>query len=325
MKKYIVILLILALLTVAAGCSQKPADNSGLTKVSLVLDWDPNTNHTGIYVAQAKGFFEAQGLELEILPGVGGSAQLVGAGQGDFGISYQEEVAYARTSDIPVVAIAAIIQNNTSGFASPAYKNIETPGDFAGKKYGGWGSPIEYAMIEALMEPFGKSASTVDFINIVTADFFVSVERDVDFTWIYYGWTGIEAELRGFDINFILLQDVDEALNFYTPVIIVNEAMIKNNPETIRKFLKAVTEGYKFAMENPIEAAEILLTQVPELSRELVIASQKYLADEYQADAPKWGVMKEEVWSNYTQWMFDRGLLEKNLDVKKAFTNEFLP
>jgi ABC-type nitrate/sulfonate/bicarbonate transport system substrate-binding protein len=325
MKKYIVILLIIALLTVAAGCSQKPADNSGLTKVSLVLDWDPNTNHTGIYVAQAKGFFEAQGLELEILPGVGGSAQLVGAGKGDFGISYQEEVAYARTSDIPVVAIAAIIQNNTSGFASPAYKNIETPGDFAGKKYGGWGSPIEYAMIEALMEPFGKSASTVDFINIVTADFFVSVERDVDFTWIYYGWTGIEAEVRGFDINFILLQDVDEALNFYTPVIIVNEAMINNNPETIRKFLKAVTEGYKFAMENPIEAAEILLTQVPELSRELVIASQKYLADEYQADAPKWGVMKEDVWSNYTQWMFDRGLLEKNLDVKKAFTNEFLP
>jgi ABC-type nitrate/sulfonate/bicarbonate transport system substrate-binding protein len=101
--------------------------------------------------------------------------------------------------------------------------------------------------------------------------------------------------------------------------------MINNNPETIRKFLKAVTEGYKFAMENPIEAAEILLTQVPELSRELVIASQKYLADEYQADAPKWGVMKEDVWSNYTQWMFDRGLLEKNLDVKKAFTNEFLP
>jgi ABC-type nitrate/sulfonate/bicarbonate transport system substrate-binding protein len=326
MKKFLTVSVILILLLTLASCTQKPTAEEELTKVTLVLDWVPNTNHTGFYVAQEKGFFAEQGLDVEIIqPVEGGSAQLIGAERGQFGVSYQEEVAYSRAADIPVVAVAAIIQNNTSGFASPASKNIATPSDFAGKKYGGWGSPVEIALIDALMSPYSKSVEDVEIVNIGSADFFTSVEKDVDFTWIYYGWTGIEAELRGFDINFILLQDIEEALNFYTPVIIVNETLIQENPEMIKSFLTATTKGYTYAIENPEDAAQVLLSKVPELDHNLVVASQKFLAEEYQADAPRWGMMKEEVWLNYTRWMLEAGLLEKNIDINQAFTNEFLP
>lgn len=335
MKKFLVLLLTTVLITGSLlGCTPKPAEEpkkepaQELQKVTVILDWVPNTNHTGMYVAKEKGYYAEEGLEVEIIqPTEGGSADLIAAGQGEFGISYQEQVTYARTAatPLPVKAIAAIIQHNTSGFASPVNKNIRSPKDFEGKRYGGWGSPMEEAMLKALMEKEGADFSKLEMVNIGASDFFTSVEKDVDFSWIYYGWDGVRAELMKFPMDFIKLQDLDPALDFYTPVIIAHEDLLNKNPELARKFLRATAKGYQYAIKNPEDAAKDLLKNVPELDEEMVIASQKYLAKEYQADAPRWGEMKEEIWETYGKWMSDRNLLEGPFDAKKAFTNEFLP
>ncbi len=315
------------------GCTQnelleEDQDEKESTKVTVILDWVPNTNHTGMYVALDKGYYEEEGLDVEIIqPTEGGSADLIAAGQGDFGISYQEQVTYARTAknSLPVKAIAAVVQHNTSGFASPVEKEIKSPKDFEGKIYGGWGSPMEEAMIKGLMQISGGDFSKVDMVDIGAADFFTSVENDVDFTWIYYGWDGVKSELIDFPINFIKLQDIDPALDSYTPVIIASEDTLENNPELARKFLSATSKGYEFAMENPTGAADSLLNYATELDRDLVVESQKYLANEYKGDAKKWGIMSSEIWTNYTQWMEERGLLENKLDIEEAYTNEYLP
>ncbi|MDW7671550.1 MAG: ABC transporter substrate-binding protein [Bacillota bacterium] len=328
-KRLVVGALMIAFLLTACG---SPTGSNGrdesLRRVTLVLDWVPNTNHTGLYTAAANGYFAEEGLEVDIIqPSQGGSADLIAAGQAEFGISYQEQVTYARTASdpLPVTAIAAIIQHNTSGFASPVSKGIERPRNFEGKTYGGWGSPVEEAMLQMLMNNDGGDFSQLEFMNIGTSDFFDAVENHVDFTWIYYGWDGVAAELRGYEINFIRLQDYADALNFYTPVLITSEALIEADPELITAFLQAVSRGYEFAIANPEAAAGILLEEVPELDRDMVIASQRYLAAEYQADAPRWGEMKLEIWENYAQWMYDQDLLEQPLDAAKAFTNAFLP
>ncbi|EPZ62385.1 NMT1/THI5 like family protein [[Clostridium] sordellii ATCC 9714] len=91
----------------------------------MVLDWTPNTNHTGLYVALEKGYFKDEGLNVEIVqPSEGGASTLVATGKADFGISYQEEVTFAKTSKdpLPIKAVATILQHNTSGFASPKEK-----------------------------------------------------------------------------------------------------------------------------------------------------------------------------------------------------------
>lgn len=328
MRKIVVILVISMLVALGlSGCqSQKEGGTPDLTKVTVVLDWVPNTNHTGLFAARDLGYYEKEGLDVEIIqPGDGGASQLIAAGQGDFGISYQEEVTIARSQNIPVVAIAAVIQHNTSGFASPVSKNIKTPRDFEGKTYGGWGSPAEDALIKAVMDQEGADFSRVNILNIGSSDFFTSMERDVDFALIYWGWTGIEAELRNVELNFIKLRDKHPALDFYTPVIIASEDKIKKNPQLIEKFMKATSHGYQYCMVNPQEAAELLLQAVPELDRELVVASQEYLAGEYQADAPRWGEMKSSVWKAYADFMFANQLIEKNIDIDEAFTNQFLP
>lgn len=323
MKKRCVIALIGIIIISLTGCAQKKTEN-----ITVVLDWVPNTNHTGLYVAQELGYFEEEGLSVEIIqPSEGGSADLIAAGQGEFGISYQEQVTYARTAanPLPIKAIAAIIQHNTSGFASPADRNITTPKDFEGKKYGGWGSPMETATLKGLMESNNGDFNQLEMVDIGALDFFTAVESHVDFTWIYYGWDGVSAELRNIPINFIPLKDQDENLDYYTPVIIASEDYLAKNPESARKFLKAVTKGYAYAIENPEAAADLLRIDNPEIERDLAVASQKYLAGEYQGDAGQWGIMNQSIWENYSQWMFDHGLLENKLDVNEAFTNEYLP
>lgn len=327
MKKYWSVLIGILLLG-AAGCSTEKNDGNteSLEKITFVLDWTPNTNHTGIYVAQEQGYFEEEGLDVEIvLPGEAGADQTIASGQADFGISYQEGITEARVQDIPIVSIAAIIQHNTSGLAAPVEKGIKSPKDFAGKTYGGWGAPVEKAALDALMQQEGESIEDVDIVNIGNTDFFTAVERDVDFAWIYYAWTGIEAELRGEEIDMIYLNEYADELDYYTPVIATNEKMVEKNPETIEKFLRAVTKGYQYTIDNPEDAADILVKNVPDLDAELVKASQEWLSPRYQGDAARWGEQSEAVWRNYADFMYENDLLEEKLEAEKAFTNQFLP
>ncbi|WP_059173110.1 ABC transporter substrate-binding protein [Bacillus sp. FJAT-27445] len=329
MRKLLVVLFSVLLALGIVGCSgDKKGEGTAksLKKVKIVLDWAPNTNHTGIYVAKEKGYFKKHGLDVDIiLPGEAGADQLVASGKSEFGVSYQESITQARIQGVPLVSVAAVIQHNTSGFASPKAKNITSPKDFAGKTYGGWGSPVEKAVLSLLMKQENADVDKVKIINMGDSDFFTAVKRDIDFAWIYYAWTGIEAELRNEPINMVYLTDHSEKLDYYTPVIATNEKMIKNDPKIVEAFVASVSEGYQFAIKNPSESADILLKAVPDLDPELVKKSQEWLAPKYQDDAKRWGEQKLEIWENYSQWMFENGLLEKELDAEKAFTNEFLP
>jgi len=296
------------------------------TKITVLLEWTPNTNHTGLYVAQAKGYYAEQGLEVELVQaGEAGTVQPVATNGAQFGISVQEQVTQARVKNIPVVSIAAIIQHNTSGFAAPVEKGIRSPKDFEGKVYGGWGSNEERAVIQSVMEQAGADVNKLEFLNIGTTDYFTAVKRDIDFAWIFYGWTGIEAKLRNMDIDMIYLKDLSEDLDYYTPVIITSEQLINEQPDLVKAFMTATSQGYEFAIANPDEAAQMLIEAEPDLDEELVKESQKWLSEQYQADAPRWGEQKREVWVRYAEWMKNYGLLEGEFNADEAFTNEFLP
>jgi ABC-type nitrate/sulfonate/bicarbonate transport system substrate-binding protein len=183
---------------------------------------------------------------------------------------------------------------------------------------------MEEAMLKGLMDKFNADFSQLEIVNIGASDFFTSVERDVDFVWIFYGWTGIHSEIIEFPIDFMLLQDVDPVLDFYTPLIIASESMIQDDPGLIRDFLEATRMGYEFAIKNPEEAGEIFSAENDEIDPEIITASQKYLSENYVSYDEGWGFMKEEIWDNFSSWMYDKGLLEGKLNTGKAFTNEFL-
>lgn len=334
--KKILSLALVGLLAIAglSACSgennaSKSGEGDKLEKVTLVLDYTPNTNHTGIYLAKEKGYYKDQGIDLEIIqPSDSDSVTLVASDKAQFGVSYQEDVTYALTREkdpLPVKAIATIIQHNTSGFAAPVEKNIKTAKDFEGKTYGGWGSPSEEAIIKLAMEKQGADFNKLKRVDIGKDDYFTATKKNIDFAWIFDAWTGVEARLKNVKLDYIPIKDIDPALDYYTPILITNNKTIKENPELVKKFMAATSRGYEEAIKDPSVAADILSKAVPELDKNLVKTSQEYLAKLYKDDAQKWGQMKAEVWKNYAKFMQDNGLIKKALNVDEAFTNEFLP
>ncbi len=306
---------------------------AALDKVTLILDWTPNTNHTGIYVALEKGWYREEGIDLSIqqpgttlLPN-----QIVAEGQAQFGISSQEQIVLDRSQGLPIVSIAAIIQHNTSGFAAPSEVKVERPADLVGKRYGAFGAPFERPFLEALLRCDGVASpeDQVEFVQLgPTSDYRAMLGREIDFAWIFYGWDGVAAELEGKPYRVLMLSDYANCVpDYYTPLIFTSEKLIADNPDLVRRFLRATARGYQFAIEQPEEAAEMLLKAVPELqpTAEIVKASARWLAPRYQAKAPRWGEQKEEVWRNFITFAAQAGIIQTEIDATKAFSAAFLP
>ncbi len=326
MKKLMKSLLAAACIVTLSGCGSQTSTEE-TKEVTLVLDYVPNTNHTGIYVAQNKGYFEEEGLKVNIIePGDNNtSAALVAAGKGQFGISYQEDVTYALTAEepMPIKAIATIIQHNTSGFVTLKDSGITSPKDFEGKTYAGWQSLSEEAVIKAVMNNAGAD---FDKLTMVGADGsgLSQLNSGIDILWEFKGWAIIKAEMEGMEFNYMPLNTLDERLDYYTPVVITNNDMIENDPETVQKFMNAVKKGYEFAIDNPDEAAEILHEYIPDYDLDFLKESQAYLSAEYAKDTDSWGVMKDSVWDGYTDFMYENGLISKKITAGEQYTNEFL-
>lgn len=327
MKKCIAMLMALVLCFGVAACGGGAADSADGTKdVTLVLDYVPNTNHTGFYVAQELGYYEAQGLNVSIIePGDNDSTTLCAVGKAEFAVSYQENVTYARTAaePLPIHAIATIIQHNTSGFVFAADAGIASPKDFEGKVYAGWQAPSEAAVLEAVMKKYGADFSKLTMVG-ATGSGLGSMTNGIDIQWEFEGWANINDRMQGYDVGYLPVKDLDERLDYYTPVIITNEKMIANDPETVQAFMTATKQGYEYAIANPDEAAEILGKAIPETDIEFIKESQKFLSAQYSLDSDTWGLMKDEVWDNYTGFMYEYGLIDKNIAAAEQYTNEFI-
>jgi len=328
MKKIIVLILSLILIFGAFGCS---APDNTLTSITIALDWTPNTNHTGIYVAQAKGYFEQAGLKVEIVQSPESSAEaLVASGNAQFGVSFQDSLApaFATNSPLPVTAVAAVIQHNTSGIISRAGEGIDSPKGLEGKKYATWDMEVEKATIRDVMEADGGNFDLVKLIpSTVTDEVSALKSKSVDAIWIFYGWAGVACEVAGLDTDYFEFADIDPVFDYYTPVIIGNNSWLSENPETAKAFLSALSKGYTYATQNPEDSADILMDCVPELksNSELVYESQKYLSKEYISDASRWGEFDANRWASFYQWLNENNLLENKINPDYGFTNEYLP
>lgn len=313
--------------TSAEQSDAKAGDSDQLEKVTVILDYVANTNHTGMYVALDQGYYKEAGLDVEIVePTEGATATLVAVGKGDFGISYQEDVTIALTSKdpLPIKTIAALIQHNTSGFVTYADKDIKSPKDFEGKTYAGWGGPGEEAVLKAVMAKDGADFSKLNMV-ISDGSGFEALKDKVDIEWFFEGWDNVKCKLNNFPINYMELRQLDERLDYYTPVIIANQDTLEQKPEMVKKFLAATEKGYRYAIENPDESAKILQKYAPDYSLEMLTMSQEYLAEKYMEDTDRWGEMKDEVWNNYTDFMVEYGVIDHAIPASDCYTNEFLP
>ena len=329
-KKYAVPMITVALAAAfAVGASAEEKDTE---KITFCLDWTPNTNHTGIYVAQAQGYYEEAGLDVEIVqPPEDGSALMCAAGQAQFAIQAQDTMAASLALDDPlgITAVAAVIQHNTSGIISRAGDGIDTPAGLTGKTYSTWESPIEHAMLENVVNGDGGDFSKVTLIpNDITDEPAALAAHQTDAIWVFEGWGYINSEVEGVDCDYFNFSDVNPVFDYYTPVIIANNDYLESNPEQARAFMEATAKGYEYAAEHPEEAADMLIagdnTGSLKGAEELVKKSQEFLSAKYIDDADSWGVIDADRWNAFYRWLYENDLCEKDL-TGIGFSNDYLP
>ena len=323
MKKISKILILCLILVFVVSCGKSKSNQ----KIKIVLDWVPNTNHTGLYVAKNLGYFKEEGLDVEIVqPPEGSTTALIGAGGAEFGISFQDTLAksFARENPVPVTAVAAILQHNTSGIISLKEKGIDSPKKLEGKKYATWEDNIEQAILKKLVTDDKGDFSKVKLIPYTITDVVTGLKTDVDAVWVYYAWDGIATERAGLQTNFLKIRDYGEELDYYSPVIIANNDFLKKNPEIAKKVLKAIKKGYEYAMKNPEESAKILVKNSPELDINLVTASQKWISKEYQSDVKEWGIIDASRWNRFYEWLYKNKAVEREIPKNFGYSNEYL-
>ena len=338
-KNYIlVILLILFVITFVIwklNRPKAPAQSNKLTPFRLALDWSPNTNHTGVYVALAKGWYREQGINLKILPYSPNvsSSVLVTSGKADAGVSFIEDVVGETAKNNPLVSIGAILQHNTSGLIVLKSSGITRPKDLNGKIYGGYGSPFENPIISEIIK---KDGGTGDFKNIVLEIGAMQAleTKKIDFVWVFSGWELVQANLDGIKYYYFPLTKYGIP-DSPTVVFVVTPNKIKNNPDLLKKFMTATAHGYEYARLFPKESAQILIDQTPKdtfPNAKLVFASQEFMSNNYADKKRQWGIQDIKSWAGYPQFILNSDAIldanekpVKKMDFNVLFTNKFLP
>lgn len=307
MKKLISIITLSII--VLTGCT------SNDETIDVVLDYTPNTNHVGVYVAQQMGYYDEVGLDVNIVQATEVTAEtLVATNKAEFGFSYQENVLMAQDNEMDVQSVYAIFEHNSSGFISHPEKNITSPSDFENKTYCGWGSDIETAIIKQMARNANIDSKTITIKNVST-NFINTPSSECDFFWVYDGWTNTMADLNNIPYNFIPM--IDYGLDFYSPVIITNS---KTNPEDVQKFISATNKGYMYAKNNPEHAASIMVEAEPELDYDLVYQSLLTITPNFNST----GYQDPIIWSDFSNWLKENNIISQEIDETTVYTNQYI-
>ncbi|WP_225825682.1 ABC transporter substrate-binding protein [Streptomyces naphthomycinicus] len=328
----------LTLLAVTTGCSAgtTAAAEDGLTTVTLALDWTPNTNHTGIYVAQRKGWFKDAGIDLRIVPyGSTAPETLVANHRADFGISYQEGVTTARAAGQDITSVYAVTQKTNVTIAVRAGRSdITSPKDLDGKTYAGFGAPYEKPLLRKVIRNAGGEG---DFrqVSLNTSAYAALYAGKADFAMPMPTWEGLEAKLGGKPLKEFRLSDYGFPA-IYSTLIASSDRFLHRRPAVAKKFLAAVDHGYRYAADHPEQAAGLLIDANRGVltNTALVRESERLLAKEYYRGAGGTiGTQSAARWKAFAGFEYRAGLLTdangekltKAPDTSSFFTNAYLP
>lgn len=320
------------------GGEPQSSDPAELTPVSFALDWAPNTNHVGLYVAETLGYFADAGLDVTILPyGSTSSAQLVSAGQADFGIGGQSGVQMARTSGLDVISVFLVTQTDTGRLVMLGDRDdLTRPADLDGATFGGFGSPLLSEFAKMTIRGDGGDGEFTEVV-LDTGAYEALSQGRIDFTLSVVTWENIQTELDGHPYRAFRYQDYGLPEQQSTGII-SSDAYLAAHPDTARAFVQALARGYEYAAENPDDAADLLIEANPDTlgtATELVHRSMEVMAGEgylVSTDRPI-GHVNPQAWDEFGAFLFEHGLLvdsegktvTEEPDWTDYYTDDLLP
>ena len=314
-----------------------------MSDIELALDWTPNTNHTGIYVAEAEGYYDDVDLDVRIRSPAEDDyeqtpAKRAATGESTVAIAPSESaISYHTHPDYDsLTAIAAVCQQDTSAIVALGDSEIDRPADLDGKTYASYDARFEDHIVEQLVRSDGGEGD----IEITTPPklgiWNTLLDGDADATWVFMPWEGVMAERDGIDLTPFYLDDYGVPYG-YTPLMLASPETIANRADDLARFLDATGRGYEFAAANPAEAARLLgetATGPKTLDEtEFLIESQHRLAENYLTANDEWGLMTKDRWVQFVEWLADEEILTTiegdhipadRIEVADLYTNELL-
>ena len=317
-----VFLFVFTILT-AVSCS---GGDKSVESIKLALDWYPNANHIGIYIAQENGYFQEEGLAVEIYTPSDPSTvlQTVASGSDNFGINYQPDVLIARGEGVPVVSILGMVQHPLNSMMTLKSSPFRTPGGLKGKKIGYPGIPWNVDALSTMLKSDGLSGvEDVELVNVGWELGSSLMAQKVDaIIGAYFTHESIALENQGHPVNVLRMEEWGVP-DYYELVMVTSEEYLKSKPKVVEKFTRAVSRGYSDAIKDPAAGIEILKKYEPEIDVDIDKPGSLLLQLLWQDENGKFGRQTKDKWVAFADWMKGKAILPENVDPEDAYTDEY--
>ncbi|MCI1965398.1 MAG: ABC transporter substrate-binding protein [Oscillospiraceae bacterium] len=290
-----------------------------MEKLKVVLDWFPNTNHTGFLLAQKRGYFTEAGLDVELFGEVHGSMELHG---GDFVLGPEIAMLECMNRGIGMTGVAVLTQKCDSGIVSLKEAGITSPKKLEGKRLTHWTPAWFHAAIRRVMDADGGDYSKVKLVNLDVGDILSTLGTLADATWVYENWENQVLLEAGKEINYFNLGDIDPIFDFCAPAMAATHRVLEEKPHAVRKFLAVLDRAYREVAQAPKETVLEVRDQLPDDATDsLLIRSQTHLAPILLDSEGRWGRIAPERWNRMADFLVETGVIRARM--QNEFTNGF--
>ena len=287
--------------------------------LKVVLDWFPNTNHTGFLLAQKRGWYKEAGLEVEISGEVHGDMDLHGA---DFVCGPEIAMLECMERGIGMTAVAVMTQKCDSGIVSLKEAGITRPKELEGKRLTHWTPAWFHAAIGRVVAADGGDYSKVKLVNMDVGDIVATLGHVADATWVYENWENQVLIEAGKEINYFNLGDVDPIFDFCAPAMAASHKVLKEKPDAVRRFLNVLDRAYQEVAKDPEHTVLEVRDMLPaDATDALLIRSQKHLAPIFLDKDGHWGRIEAKRWDRMADFLVENGVISRRRE--NEYTNEY--
>ena len=311
----------------SAASETDTKDKKDLREVNVVLDWYPNAIHTFLYTAIERGYYEEEGLDVQIrFPSNANDAlSMVAAGKAEIGMYYQQDLIQAVANQkAPIRSVGAIVQSPLNIILSLKDKNITSPKDMVGKTIGYGGTVLSESLVKCMMESVGADASDVKMVDVGFDLMSSMTTGNVDATiGCLVNHEVPQLEKEGFEVNYFFPDDYGVP-KYYEGIFLASDDMIANNSDTLKGFLRACSKGFEDFKSNTDDVLQVLLDNQDEanfaLDPDVEKKSCETLLPLMETEDAKFLSQTEQCWQENIDWMLENGLIDQDVDVADVMT-----